>query len=310
MWILLGTDATGETNPAGDITDLYFYNDGTYAYFRETLLGAPNTTAFTYVVYLDKPSEGVYPKDFKLIYSSTTSEIQRWNGTGWAYVEAITVTTNTSLNSIDFNVSLASMANPDIQQNTGVLFVNYVKDMSIGKQSVDLVYGSKNVDVGDVSFSADDANLHVDIHVDPNWVMQSSRLDVSQDPLTWFAPGHWPYNHLLCPPATHDSYTVPLEAIGHGDKGQTSPFGVEPEDVVHIMVHAIVTNDEQDETAYAGKFEGSCEYKVPGDRAEAFICYEVIPELPWPMPLVFIPAVVSMVYYIYKRRFKLDERQN
>ncbi|MCS7120149.1 MAG: hypothetical protein NZ952_02970 [Candidatus Bathyarchaeota archaeon] len=47
------------------------------------------------------------------------------------------------------------------------------------------------------------------------------------------------------------------------------------------------------------------------DRAPNFgsysVTHEVIPELPWPTPLLFIPAVTATVYLIYKWRFRRDE---
>lgn len=43
--------------------------------------------------------------------------------------------------------------------------------------------------------------------------------------------------------------------------------------------------------------------KAP-DTDNYTIAHNVIPELPWPTPLVFIPAVVATVYFIYNRRFQ------
>ena len=297
-WILLGTDGSGETSPAGDIRKMYFYNDGVYAYFNETLAGASNTTAFTYVIYLDKPQGGTYPKDYKLIYSSTASKLQKWDGTTWVDQTYITVTTSNSPKSICFRVPLASIANPDVQQNTGVLFVNYVNDQSIGKIKVDLVAGSKETDVGDVYVSNDGTNLYVDIYTIPGKTMSETHLDVSKSSLSWFAPGNWPYAHQGLPGVTYDGYTIPLSNIGYGNKGQTPPLGAEPGTTLYLMVHAVVGSD----TAYGKHFKGSFQYTVSGDTASATICSEVVPELPWPTPLVFIPALLAVVYVLYFRR--------
>ena len=302
-WIFLGSDPTGETTPPGDITGMYFYNDGYYAYFSETLSGAPNTATFTYMVYLDKPADGSYSQDFRLVYSSTASELQKWNGAAWVYVETITVTTSTSPSSITFKVSLSGIANPSIQQDTNVLFVNYVKDRTIGRIWVNLVYGEKEVVVGNVSVCNDETNLYVDIYTYPGWLMTETHLDVSKTQLTWFAPGQWPYGHTLSPSVSHDSYVVSLASIGTGQKGDISPFGVWPEDDIFLMVHAVVDS----ETAYGDAFKGSFDYTISGDQASAFISYQVIPEFPGATLWVFVPAVLTTVYVMYKRRFKKND---
>jgi len=302
-WVQLGPDSTGETDPSGDINALYFYNDGVYAYFKETLVGASNTTAFTYTVYLDKPAGGVYSQDFKFVYSSATSELQQWNGAGWVYVESITVTTGTSPNSITFKVALSSIANPDIQQDTGVCFVNYVEDHTIDQKWFNLAYGSTEIDAGDIYVSNDATNLYVEIYVDAGWEMSETALRVSKDSLTWGPPGRWPYKHTLDPTVTYDSYTVPLEDIGHGKYGTDPPLGgLEPEDTIYFAVHAVL--EPGGETAYAGSWKGYCTTTISGDEACSFISHEDIPELPWPTPLIFTPAVVVALYFVYKGRFK------
>ena len=299
-WILLGRDWIGETLPAGDITAMYFYNDGVYAYFNETLVGAPDASSFTYYVYLDKPTGGGYLTDFRLIYSSSASKLQKRTATGWADVETITVTASTSPNSITFKVKLSSIANPDIQQNTLVLYLN-VRQWP-DKESDDLVYGKKNVDVGDVSFWADSNNFYVDINVDPGWVIRETHVKVSQDSVSWSAPGHWPYAHEFESPVTSDCYAIPLGNIGYGDLGNDSPFGAMVDDPIFIMVHAVVESDRRnDETAYAYEFKG---WTLCGDWALAYISHEVVPELPWPTPIFFIPAVAITVYTFYRRRLK------
>ncbi|MEM2112107.1 MAG: hypothetical protein QXX08_09570 [Candidatus Bathyarchaeia archaeon] len=40
------------------------------------------------------------------------------------------------------------------------------------------------------------------------------------------------------------------------------------------------------------------------DTGNYSVSHEVIFELPWPTPLIFVPAVAATVYYISKRRFK------
>ncbi|MEM2888482.1 MAG: hypothetical protein QXI71_05645 [Candidatus Bathyarchaeia archaeon] len=48
---------------------------------------------------------------------------------------------------------------------------------------------------------------------------------------------------------------------------------------------------------------GSLRDRAP-DTGNYSVSHEVIPELPWPTPLIFVPAVAATVYYISKRRFK------
>lgn len=158
---------------------IFFTNDGTHAYFKEMLAASPDPSSFTYTVYLDKPAGDTYPQDFRLVYSSGTAELQSWDGSSWNYVEDIVVTT--AGNSLTFNVSLQSIANLAIEQDTNVWFAEYYGSNSFG-QVVDR------------------------------------------------APNTGSY----------------------------------------------------------------------------FISSEVIPELPWPTPLIFVPAVVAAVFIIYKRGFKRD----
>jgi hypothetical protein len=43
------------------------------------------------------------------------------------------------------------------------------------------------------------------------------------------------------------------------------------------------------------------------DTGRYEVAHEVVPELPWPMPVVFIPAIVATIYTIYRRRFRKNE---
>ena len=45
------------------------------------------------------------------------------------------------------------------------------------------------------------------------------------------------------------------------------------------------------------------------DTGHYTVAHEVIPELPWPTPVVFIPAVVGTIYTIYRRRSRENERR-
>jgi len=109
-----------------DKTGCYFRNDGTYAYFKENLVAASDASSFTYTVYLDKPSGGTYSQDYRMVYSSGTAKLQKWNGASWQDQGSITVEIGTSPDSITFQVALADIANPDIQQDTNVWFEEYL----------------------------------------------------------------------------------------------------------------------------------------------------------------------------------------
>ncbi|MBS7614454.1 hypothetical protein KEJ18_01785 [Candidatus Bathyarchaeota archaeon] len=51
---------------------------------------------------------------------------------------------------------------------------------------------------------------------------------------------------------------------------------------------------------------GSLKDRAP-NKGNYSVSHEVIPELPWPTPLIFVPVVAATVYYISKRRFKKNE---
>jgi len=57
------------------------------------------------------------------------------------------------------------------------------------------------------------------------------------------------------------------------------------------------------DTAYLPGDTANVDDKAP-DAGVYTVSHAVIPELPWPMPLVFIPAVVATVYILYRRRFR------
>ncbi|RLG95874.1 hypothetical protein DRO29_05400, partial [Candidatus Bathyarchaeota archaeon] len=59
------------------------------------------------------------------------------------------------------------------------------------------------------------------------------------------------------------------------------------------------------------EYYGYNQYEFEVDRAPNtgayFIPSYVIPELPWPTPLIFIPAVITTIYFIYKWKFARRE---
>ncbi len=126
-------------HPAADLVDLYYSSDGTYFYLRETLAGAPDPTHYTYLVNIDKPTAGAVVPDFRAIYTQGISKLQRWNTTAnaWQDVTNIQVTSggtvpaqegvpqpSLSAFNVTFKIRLASLANPDLMQDTDLYFAN------------------------------------------------------------------------------------------------------------------------------------------------------------------------------------------
>ena len=144
--VTLTWDSAFADYAAADKLGLYFHNDGTYAYFNETLLADPIPSTFTYTVYLDKPAGGRYPQDFRLAYSYDIAHLEKWDGSDWSHMENATVTVNGR--SIAFRVPLLSIANPGIQEDTKVLFVQY-----FGPNSYELVV-DRAPDVGNYFISS------------------------------------------------------------------------------------------------------------------------------------------------------------
>ena len=85
----------------------------------------------------------------------------------------------------------------------------------------------------------------------------------------------------------------------------TNPYSI----VFNFSLQGIANPDiMQDTNAWFVEYYGYNQYEFEVDRAPNtgayFIPSYVIPELPWPTPLIFIPAVTLTVYYLYKRRFR------
>lgn len=122
--VTLTLDSAFPDYAAADLLHLCLHNDGTHFYFKETFADTPNPSTFTYTVYLDKPAQGRYPQDFRLVYSSHHTDLERWDGSNWRQVGDVTVTVDGR--SIVFSVPLSSIANPDIQEDTRVWVVQYL----------------------------------------------------------------------------------------------------------------------------------------------------------------------------------------
>ncbi len=157
-------------HPAADLVDLYYSNDGTYLYLQETLVGSPDSTRYTYIVTLDKPTGGIVP-DFRAIYTKGVSKLQRWNATSnlWEDLTAIQVTTGGSVSaregvpdpsafSLTFRIPLASIANPDVLQDTDLYFSNL---FGVTPNPAAAQYGNPPQTPPGVDHAADKGVIHI-----------------------------------------------------------------------------------------------------------------------------------------------------
>ena len=67
-------------------------------------------------------------------------------------------------------------------------------------------------------------------------------------------------------------------------------------------------NIQEDMRVWFVGYYGYNSYELEVDRAPNsdvyFIQSYVVPELPWPTPLIFIPFLLLMIYYLYKKLFQ------
>lgn len=96
---------------AADITSQDYTNDGTYFYVTMNLNGAPDTSSYTYVVYMDYPANGTVNPDYRMVYSSGTSELEQMSDSTWSYVKDITITVKDTTK-IEFKVALEDFGYP------------------------------------------------------------------------------------------------------------------------------------------------------------------------------------------------------
>ncbi|RJS80490.1 DUF11 domain-containing protein [Candidatus Bathyarchaeota archaeon] len=140
-----------------------------------------------------------------------------------------------------------------------------VRAHTIGCPStVPLVMGRKNIPIGLVKVWNDADNLYVLFEINngsyPNYAMKESHLDVSTTPLSWYAPGLWPYYHIYSPPKTYDLYVIPLSSIDGGVSSGTT---------IYLMAHATICKFSSRcgccwkiGSAYGLKFKGSFNYVI------------------------------------------------
>ena len=134
--------------------------------------------------------------------------------------------------------------------------------------TVPLVLGATNIPIGFVRVWNDADNLYVLIEIDegshPHLAMSETHLDVSKSPLSWYAPGLWPYSHSYSPYQTSDLYTIPLSDIDGG---------VGPGDMIYLMAHAAIRCKTRCKcicsgSAYGLTFKGSFNYTIQGPPPE------------------------------------------
>lgn len=114
--------AVARDHPAADIVDLYFGNDGVSLLLQETLASSPRPDLYTYTVYIDKPTDGAIDPDFRVIYTTGKSALQKWNVSLWEDVAPVQVLSGAS--NLTFTIPLSALSNPDLLQDTDLYFAN------------------------------------------------------------------------------------------------------------------------------------------------------------------------------------------
>jgi len=100
----------------------------------------------------------------------------------------------------------------------------------------------QHIVMGEVSIWNDDQNLYVKYQTNPPWCMTETQLYVSKTlPSSPIKPGKFPYKHEDLNSVFEDTYAIPLAELG-----------VQPEDWVYIIAHAVVKNSDtgEEETAW------------------------------------------------------------
>ena len=126
-WIQLDTvvdEPAGDGPARADMVDLFYGSNATHAFFRQDLNDTPLLLFFSYTVYLDYPQGEAYNPDYRLIHTFSGSLLQAWNGTDWIDVEPIMVTTDTTNNTLVFEVPFASIGG--LGSDMDLWFQNYL----------------------------------------------------------------------------------------------------------------------------------------------------------------------------------------
>ena len=340
-----------------DKVDLYFYNDGTYAYFNETLTHTPDPNSFTYVVYLDKPAGGSYPVDFRIVYTTglwrnmtSDDEVDPADDLSNDHLDIMEAYAANTPTLLMFKIVLFSTVvdgrsyyyrvfiDSDQNKNTG--YRTYINDhlLAIGADYL-IEYNKRyaglyrfsgasqsswrwrrigDTDDGRVAYEKDGNTLILKIYRSD--ICNPSTFDLvyntektGTDKIDW-APD--PYNDT----SYYSTYTVADEAWGelHQWNGTrwnyvdnvtviegTSPYSI----VFKVLLSSIANpNVQEDTNVWFIEYYGCNSYELQLDRApdtgSFFISHEVISELPYPTQLILITATIATIYIIYKRRFR------
>ena len=126
----------------------------------------------------------------------------------------------------------------------------------------------QNIPVGDVSIWNNDENLYVKYQTNRPWHMRETHLYIGTTlPPSPISPGRFPYKHEDLNLVLEDTYTISLAELG-----------IQPEDWVYIMAHAVVANIATGESETAWK-EGM-PVDQPGHGWAMYNTYQ-IQKVPW-----------------------------
>gem|GEM_PF-912182 len=132
---------------------------------------------------------------------------------------------------------------------------------------VSRLIAGQHIVVGEVSIWNDDQNLYVKYQTNPPWYMTATHLYVRTTLPSSINPGGFPYKHEDLPNVHQDMYTIPLAELG-----------VQPEDWIYIIAHAVVKNSDTGEEETAWK-EGTLIEQQGGGWA-MYNTYQ-IQKIPW-----------------------------
>lgn len=158
---------------------------------------------------------------------------------------------------------------------------------------IDIVYGDKEVDVGDVCVWSDDDNLYVKIKSDND--VSETHLNVSKSPLTWYPPGQWPYKHENLAAGTKiDTYCISLVDLAVSCDDRTK---------IYLMAHASIPP----ESAYGKEFQGSFSLDITrscgGASDEPQQSDDRVPPLPEVPTFVSIAIGLVSIAFLVRRKY-------
>ena len=338
-----------------DKVDLFFHNDGVYAYFNETLTHEPNPYAFTYTVYLDKPAGGSYPEDFRLVYTAglwrlmtSDDEVDPADDVALDYVDIKEAYATNIKNRLIFKIVVFStirdgsryfyrvFIDSDQNKNTGyrdtmaphgnllAIGADYLIEYSNKYAGLYEFAGSTQSQwkwnkIGDttdgrVEYEKNGGNLILkiygsDIGSPSTFDLIYNAEKIGTQRIDW-APDS--YNDT----SYYSTYTI-SEPWGelHRWNGTEWEYveditiieGTNPYSIVFKVNLSNIANPDimQDTEVWFVEYYGPNSYELEVDRAPNtgayFIPYNVIPEMPWPTPIIVIPAIIITIYVIERR---------